>query len=204
MKKHTLIIISFALIAIFSNGCSPQYIEKSGKGVITKDNPTKYKYNKRGVFTKGGKYNKPKTTEFDYIAEIRNYGAEVPLYLVFKENDEMFYLKYPEAMTKYDYLVSIQSTSFSVPLEKANECWYRAISYVISHSHMNIDLQTDLIIQTYSPTKVGQKGFVITKFTYDQEVKFNVAALGNDGNNGLIWNSFREAQKCAYFMINGY
>jgi hypothetical protein len=203
MKKYFLSLSSFAFCLFVLSSCSVfemKYTPNGGKAIVTKENPDKYEFVNNSSGKKIGVVEIKAFAEIDYFGELKNYGAEVPQYLVIKDKDNLVCIKYPDIKTKKEYEISMQLTKFSIPKEKEKEAWSRAISYINNNSDMKIQTQTDYMIETYNPITAGKKGFTITKEISGDEIILEVKVIGN---SGYLWNSYREEQKCAYYIKNG-
>jgi len=61
--------------------------------------------------------------------------------------------------TYYYYEVYQQASTFRADKSRDPEIWSRAVYWINKHSNMKIQTQSDLIIQTYTPIRSGERDF---------------------------------------------
>jgi hypothetical protein len=198
MKKYVL----FLFIAVVVFGCSvfkAKYYDYSGELIILKDNPELYECIDNSPGEVVGKMEGMKAMDkYPYLGYNKNPSIE-PTYYKVRYNDKFYYVNYKEAKCNQVYELIKQPTTFSMPKEKDQEAWSRAVRYINKHSDMKIQTQTDLMIETYNPTKDGKKAFAVSKVFLGNEVEYEVRCI----LKSILTPPIVEAKKLAYYMRTG-
>jgi hypothetical protein len=128
-----------------------------------------------------------------WLPQVVNVGAQK--YYVLKKNENLYLIHEDNIMDYIDYQLQNIPPRIKIPKEKDKELWSKALNYIIEHSSMRIQTQTDLLIETYNTYEDDQTGYQISKMLDGNDIYYTIHGKGD--------NSVVNAKKMAYYLING-
>jgi hypothetical protein len=181
------------------------YKKYEGKGVIIKNNAITYEYlngkigDQKGIL-KG---------KLGDTVNLLGYRFRIPGPFVYSliENKDTIFVSKEDVISLKDYKIRLMPTTFKISKDQDEIVWGRANKYVATHADLKIQIQTNFLIETYSPFKDGQLSYKITRQPLGNEVEFEVSAFKGIYNyyskDVSTISSYEDAQKCAFFMMYG-
>lgn len=128
-----------------------------------------------------------------------------PKYMLMVHESKSYYVKASDLQTLCQFQVDSLGSTFYLPKEKGEIAWGRAVTYVLKHSDMKIQTQTEYVIDTYNPTIIKDRvarSFLVTKEAVEGGgMKFKVQCnTNNPFDAGTASGLERE---CSYYMVFG-
>jgi hypothetical protein len=146
------------------------------------------------------------TVDYTAVVKYINYGNPTIRYYKIHYNNKDWLIKDARDF-EYQKMYEIATVNI-FPKEKEEEIWSKTIDYVMNNSDSKIQLQTEYIIQTYAPSKVGQKGWSIVKIMSDHIITLKITCIiktsKDEEEDGDVSNLERyEELRLLYYLHTG-
>lgn len=208
MKK----LLLFLPIILFFTSCSnvgfvKRSIDKHGYAYLLRDNPELL------TITNDGRLGVPAGINFEgkTMDKIKYSGYRYSLsskWFKVSYNNQEYYLQ--SAIDEIDYDILTLELPVEIEPEEDKYAWSRAVVYISKYGSLKIQTQTDLIIETFTPTETGDVGFRVAKEIKKDKVLYHPLGVAKSDmfsiseNMEFHFNSdYYESRKLAYFMLYG-
>lgn len=202
MKKFLLSI----LLTLSLMGCASSRFSEftTGKLIILKDNPEAVictKHNAKGQKTAILSLKKGDTVNYSGRFETRDAWKGIPSYFYKIENNSKYYFLDEKSGICIDRMdKGMLSLWAKFPKEKESEIWSLAISFVMSNTDMKIQTQTDMILQTFNPSKIGQRGWTLNKIIKGNQVEIVARCSVHSDFGG---DGYDQVKRLYYYLNTG-
>lgn len=151
-----------------------------------------------------------KDKKYDRFKSNVVYFEELQGFFYYKVNidNEDCFVTSPYAMSSDDWDMVMMKDEFEVPNNIADEAWGRALKFVMKHSTMKIQSQSDLMIDTYNPIKPNAIGFTINRVKGSEnnlyEVKCSIKPNPPlDDETKTMYKEMLYRKRLAYYVLTG-
>ncbi|MFI5201253.1 MAG: hypothetical protein ACHQNE_02570 [Candidatus Kapaibacterium sp.] len=90
--------------------------------------------------------------------------------------------------------------AFKLAKSDAEDAWGRANLYLAQNSSMKMQTASDLLLDTFNPTAIGQFGYSITRASIKDSVFFNVQCNGFHGENSWLSPPEKDENKNSHIL----
>lgn len=191
------------LFIILFSACSVKVIQYEQPLISLVDNPTEYgeedsrvpKNNLLRLNVMAGD-----TVNSIAYAEPTHWESWVKYTMYYKINYDGKVIKVSpdDFTTAKNYKFATQPTTVRVSVQYDQTVWSRSVHYIQKHSDMKIQLQSDILIETYNPTSLFKIGYSINKVKYSDYYEYTINALKYNSKCAACL----EAKKLAYYITD--